>query len=183
MRTTSVVRIGCLALGLALVSAACNEGSAANTTTLSTGADTSSTTTVETRLVTVSTGPASTPQATVPANLVEDCLVYVEYYAGQGDPYMSMLWNGAAGNIETVRAACAEQWYKTDDVNADGVPDGQAELARMSAEAQALAAFFASFYTTLPGSPTGATPTTHPGATPVCPPGQTLTTDGFCVVG
>ena len=186
MRTRSVLRNGCIALALVLATAACNEGSAENTTTLSPTASSSSTT-PETRLVTITTGPVTTPQGTVPANLVEDCLVYVEYYAGQGDPYMSMLWNSAAGDLEKVRSACAEQWYKTTDANADGIPDGQAELARMSAEAQALAAFFESFYTTTTSATsTGSTvapSTTHPGATPVCPPNQVLTTDGFCVAG
>jgi hypothetical protein len=185
MRTVSV-RNGSIALALVLALSACNEGSAANTTTIPSGSA-SSTTTAETRLVTVSTGPSTVPQETVPAELVEDCLVYVEYYAGQGDPYMSMLWNSAAGDLEKVRAACAEQWYKTDDVNADGVLDGRAELARMSAQAQALADFFASFYTTTTAATsTGSTvapSTTHPGATPVCPPNQVLTTDGFCVAG
>ena len=185
MRTVSVVRNGCMALALAFALAACNEGSAENTTSLATTVTTS--TTPETRLVTVTTGPSTTPQDTVPANLVEDCVAYVEYYAGQGDPYMSMLWNSAAGDIDKVRASCAEQWYKTDDANGDGVPDGQAELARMSAEAQALAAFFESFYTTTTAATsagsTVAPTTTFPGATPVCPPNQVLTTDGFCVPG
>ncbi len=163
--------------------AACNEGEASNTTALEGGATTSSTT-AETRFVTVSTGPSTLPQATVPEDLVANCMKYVEYYAGQGDPYMAMLWNSAAGDMEVVRAACAEQWYKTTDANTDGVPDGQAELARMSADITAVEAFFQSFYTTTSlGSGGAATATTHPAATPVCPPNEVLTTDGFCTPG
>jgi len=173
MRTVSWLRWGCLALLLA----SCAKSAGANQS-LTTTTTVASAAPVETRLVTITTGPSTVPQETVPVELVDDCVVYVAYAAGQGDPYMSMLWNASGGDEAKVRVACEEQWYKTDDANADGVPDGQAELERMSQEKKELDAFFNQFTTTT--SAGTATGTTLAG-TPVCEPGMVLTTDFHCV--
>ena len=98
--------------------------------------------------------PDTAPESIIAAQ-VDDCVRYVPFAAGTGNFYMNVIWQQAGESVIELRRVCAQ--IATDD------PAG---LARISAEQQALDAFFAAVSQTT--------------TIPDCAPGSTVGDDGYC---